>query len=86
MPQAEFVLNEVFKGDTSIIMGDSEYLCNKFIYNLSKRKNVAVITKMRANKTIYEKYEYKKEGSGKKENIAKNIYLISLIHCQTQNT
>ena len=67
--------------DRTIIVGDSAYSCNKFIHNLSKSKNVAVITRMRVNKTMYEKYEDKKEGSGVKENMAKNIYLISLIRC-----
>ena len=38
-------------------MQDSAYSCNKLIHNLSKRENVVVITSMRANKTIYEKYE-----------------------------
>ena len=42
--QGESVLNRVPKGDTSIIVEDSTYSCNKFIHNLSKRKNVAVIT------------------------------------------
>ena len=58
--QAESVLDKVPEGDTSILVGDSEYSCNKFIHNLSKRENVAVITRMRANKAIYEKYEDKK--------------------------
>ena len=76
--QAESVLDKVPEGDTSIIVGDSSYSCNKFIHNLSKRENVAVITRMRANKAIYEKYEDKKEGSRRK--YGKNIYLISSIH------
>ena len=42
--QAESVLDKVPEGDTSIIVGDSAYSCNKFIHNLSKRENVAVIT------------------------------------------
>ena len=56
-------------------MGDSAYSCNKFIYNLSKRENVAVITRMRANKAIYEKYEDKKEGSGRKRKYGKKYLL-----------
>ena len=59
MRQAESVLDKVPKGDTSIIVGDSAYSYNKFIHNLSKRKNIVVITRMRANKAIYEKYEDK---------------------------
>ena len=59
--QAESVLDKVPVGDTSIIVGDSAYSCNKFIHNLSKRENVAVITRMRANKAMYEKYEDKKD-------------------------
>ena len=84
--QAESVLDKVPEGDTSIIVGDSAYSCNKFIHNLSKRENVVVITRMRANKAIYEKYEDKKEGSGRKRNMVKNIYLISPIHYLIQTT
>ena len=73
--QAESVLDKVPEGDTSIIVGDSAYSCNKFIYNLSKRENVAVITRMRANKAIYEKYEDKKEGSGRKRKYDKKYLL-----------
>ena len=73
--QAESVLDKVPEGDTSIIVGDSAYSCNKFIYNLSKRENVAVITRMRANKAIYEKYEDKKEGSGRKRKYGKKYSL-----------
>ena len=86
MIQAESVLYKVPEGDRSIIVGDSSYSCNKFIHNLSKRENVAVITRMRANKTIYEKYEDQKEGSGRKRKYGKNIYLISLIYCLIQTT
>jgi hypothetical protein len=73
--QAESVLDKVPVGDTSIIVGDSAYSCNKFIHNLSKRENVAVITRMRANKAIYEKYEDKKEGSGRKRKYGKKYLL-----------
>ena len=73
--QAESVLDKVSEGDTSIIVGDSGYSCNKFIHNLSKRENVAVITRMRANKAIYEKYEDKKEGSGRKRKYGKKYLL-----------
>ena len=73
--QGESVLNRVPKGDTSIIVEDSTYSCNKFIHNLSKRENVAVITRMRANKAIYEKYEDKKEGSGRKRKYGKKYLL-----------
>ena len=73
--QAKSVLDKVPKGDTSIIVGDSAYSCNKFIYNLSKRENVAVITRMRVNKAIYEKYEDKKEGSGRKRKYGKKYSL-----------
>ena len=73
--QAESVLDKVPEGDTSIIVGDSAYSCNKFIHNLSKRENVAVITRMRANKAIYEKYEDKKEGSGRKRKYGKKYLL-----------
>ena len=64
--QTEFVLDKVPSTDTSFIVGDSVYSCNKFIYPLSKRKNVAIITRARANKAIYEKYDDKKKGSGRK--------------------
>ena len=74
--QAESVLDKVPEGDISIIVGDSAYSCNKFIHNLSKRENVAVITRMRANKAIYDKYEDKKEGSGRKKYGKK--YLLNL--------
>jgi len=73
--QAESVLDKVPEGDTSIIVGDSAYSCNKFIHNLSKRENVVVITRMRANKAIYEKYEDKKEGSGRKRKYGKKYLL-----------
>ena len=73
--QAESVLDKVPVGDTSIIVGDSAYSCNKFIHNLSKRENVVVITRMRANKAIYEKYEDKKEGSGRKRKYGKKYLL-----------
>lgn len=73
--QAESVLEKVPEGDTSILVGDSEYSCNKFIHNLSKRENVAVITRMRANKAIYEKYEDKKEGPGRKRKYGKKYLL-----------
>ena len=73
--QAESVLDKVPEGDTSIIVGDSAYSCNKFIHNLGKRENVVVITRMRANKAIYEKYEDKKEGSGRKRKYGKKYLL-----------
>ena len=73
--QAESVLDKVPEGDTSILVGDSAYSCNKFIHNLSKRENVVVITKMRANKIIYEKYEDKKEDSGRKRKYGKKYSL-----------
>ena len=73
--QAESVLDKVPEGDKSIIVGDSAYSCNKFIHNLSKRENVVVITRMRANKAIYEKYEDKKEGSGRKRKYGKKYLL-----------
>ena len=73
--QTESVLDQVPKSDTSIIVGDSAYSCNKFIHNLSKRDNVVVITRMRANKAIYEKYEDKKEGSGRKRKYGKKYLL-----------
>ena len=73
--QAESVLDKVPKGDISIIVGDSAYSCNKFIHNLSKSENVAVMTRMRANKGIYEKYEDKKEGSGRKRKYGKKYLL-----------
>ena len=63
------------KGIHQILVGDSAYSCNKFIHNLSKRKNVVVITRMRANKTIYEKYEDKKEDSGRKRKYGKKYLL-----------
>ena len=50
--QAESVLDKVPEGDTSIIVGDSAYSCNKFMHNLSKRENVVVITRMRANNEV----------------------------------
>ena len=84
--QAESVLDKVPEGDTSILVGDSAYSCNNFIHNLSKHKNVVVITRIRANKAIYEKYEDKKEGSGRKRKYGKNIYLISLIYSLIQTT
>ena len=74
--QAESVLDKVPQGDISIIVGDSAYSCNKFIYKLSKRDNVAVITRMRVNKAIYQKYEDKKEGSGRKRKYG-NKYLLN---------
>ena len=73
--QAESVLDKVPEGDTSIIVGDSAYSCNKFIHNLSKRENVVVIIRMRANKAIYEKYEDKKEDSGRKRKYGKKYLL-----------
>ena len=73
--QAESVLDKVPEGDTSILVGDSAYSCNNFIHNLSKRENVVVITRMRANKAIYEKYEDKKEGSGRKRKYGKKYLL-----------
>ena len=76
--QAESVLDKVPKGDISIIVGDSAYSCNKFIYNLSKRENVVVVTRMRANKAIYEKYNDKKEGSGRKRKYGKKYLLNKL--------
>ena len=73
--KAESVLDKVPKGDASILVGDSAYSCNKFIHNLSKRENVAVITRMAANKAIYKKYEDKKEGSGRKRKYGKKYLL-----------
>ena len=73
--QAESVLDKVPEDDTSILVGDSAYSCNKFIHNLSKRENVVVITRMRANKAIYKKYEDKKEGSGRKRKYGKKYLL-----------
>ena len=75
--QAESVLDKVPQGDISIIVGDSAYSCNKFIYKLSKRDNVAVITRMRVNKAIYQKYEDKKEVSGRKR-ISLSSYLLAM--------
>ena len=60
-------MDKVTEGATSIIVGDLAYSCNKFIHNLSKRENVAVTTRMRANKVIYKRYEDKKEGSGRRK-------------------
>jgi hypothetical protein len=73
--QVEFILNKVPSTDASILVGDSVYSCNKFIYKLSKRENVAIITRMRANKAIYEKYNDKKEGSGRKRKYGKKSSL-----------
>ena len=73
--QAESVLDKVPKGDTSIIVGDSAYLYNKFIHNFGKRENVTVIIRMKTNKAIYEKYENNKEGSGKKRKYDKKYLL-----------
>ena len=74
LTQAESVLDKVPEGDTSILVGDSAYSCNNFIHNLSKHKNVVVITRMRANKAIYEKYEDKKRGLWKKKKIWQKIF------------
>ena len=62
----ESILDKVPKDDTSITVENSVYSCNKFIHNLNNHENVAIITRMRANKVIYEKYEDKKEGSVRK--------------------
>ena len=78
--QAESVLDKVPQGDISIIVGDSAYSCNKFIYKLSKRDNVAVITRMRVNKAIYQNMKIKKKVLGEKENMAINICLTNLIY------
>lgn len=73
--QVVSMLDKVPSTDTSFIVGDSAYSCNKFIYPLSKRKNVAIITRVRANKAIYEKYDDKKEGSGRKRKYGKKYSL-----------
>ena len=73
--QVEFILDKVPPADTSILTGDSAYSCNKFIHKLSKRENVAIIARMRANKAIYEKYNDKKEGSGRKRKYGKKSSL-----------
>jgi hypothetical protein len=73
--QVEFTLDKVPPADTSFLTGDSAYSCNKFIYKLSKRENVAIIARMRANKAIYEKYDDKKEGSGRKRKYGKKSSL-----------
>ena len=51
--QAESVLDKVPEGDTSIIMWESAYSCDKFIHNLSKHENVVATIRMRVNKAIY---------------------------------
>ena len=66
--------DKVPDADTSILVGDS-YSCNKFIYKLSKRENVTIITRMRANKAIYVKYNDEKEGSGRKRKYGKKSSL-----------
>ena len=71
----ESILNKVPERDTSIMMGESAYSCNKCIHNLGKRENVAVIIKIKTNKAIYEKYENNKEGSGKKRKYDKKYLL-----------
>ena len=53
-------LDKVTEDYTSIIIGDLAYSCNKFIYNLSKREDVTVITRIEINRTIYKNYEDKK--------------------------
>ena len=73
--QVEFILDKVPDADTSILVGDSAYSCNKFIYKLSKRENITIITRMRANKAIYVKYNDEKEGSGRKRKYGKKSSL-----------
>lgn len=63
--QIEPILDKVPDTDTSIIVGDSAYSCNRFVHPLSKKKNVVIITRARANKAIYKKYDGKKEGPGR---------------------
>ena len=73
--QVEFILDKVPDADTSILVGDSAYSCNKFLCKLSKRENVTIITRMRANKAIYKKYNDEKEGSGRKRKYGKKSSL-----------
>ena len=68
-------MDKVFERNIPITVEDSAYLCNKFIYNFSKRDNGAVTTRMRANIATYEKYEGKQKGSGRKRKYGKKYLL-----------
>ncbi len=73
--QIESILKQIPKDKLVITTGDTAYNCNKFIYQICQDKRAVTITRTRGTKVMFEKYDDKKEGSGRKRKYGKKYTL-----------
>lgn len=69
--QMKKILEKVPQDKLAITIGDTAYNCNKFIYQLCQDKKVVTITRVRSTKVMFDVYDDKKEGVGRKRKYGK---------------